>query len=403
MNTDHVDAILEGIAPVVVGLIEREVAARIAAIPPAARGEPGQKGDPGKSVTLEEVQTAILEAVGKAVASIPAPKDGTAGKDAEPIDVDAVVAMVLAKMPVPRDGKDADPEQIRAEAVNAAKLWGELHPPEDGRSVTLEDVRPMIESAVAAAVSAIPAPKSGEPGQKGDPGKDAAPVDVAAILADVIARIPPPVPGKDADPAQIAALVDQAVAAIPRPKDGSSVTIDDVSPLVERAIAAAVAAIPKPKDGEPGRSFTIEDARALLEGKLSEWALDFERRAQTLFQGAIDKMPKPRDGTDGFGFDDLSVAHDGDGNVTLRFARGDQVKEFALRLPRFKDKGVFREGEAYREGDGVTFGGSFSIAQKDNPQGRPGESDDWRLAVRKGRDGKDLRPPELGDPVVRLK
>jgi hypothetical protein len=45
----------------------------------------------------------------------------------------------------------------------------------------------------------------------------------------------------------------------------------------------------------------------------------------------------------------------------------------------------------YRKGDGVTWGGSFWIAQKDAPEGRPGLSDDWRLAVKKGRDGRDGR------------
>jgi hypothetical protein len=55
-------------------------------------------------------------------------------------------------------------------------------------------------------------------------------------------------------------------------------------------------------------------------------------------------------------------------------------------------KGVFVEGE-FRQGDSVTFGGSLWVAQKDGPSGRPGEpdSDGWKLAVKKGRDGKDGR------------
>lgn len=89
---------------------------------------------------------------------------------------------------------------------------------------------------------------------------------------------------------------------------------------------------------------------------------------------------------------------DEDGNVKLKFVRGDQVKEFAIRLPVFKDMGVFREETDYLKGHGTTFGGSFWIAQKDAPQGKPGLSDDWRLAVKRGRDGKDGAPGEKGAP-----
>jgi hypothetical protein len=36
----------------------------------------------------------------------------------------------------------------------------------------------------------------------------------------------------------------------------------------------------------------------------------------------------------------------------------------------------------------VTFGGQWYIAQT-KTKAKPGESPDWRLAVRRGRDGKD--------------
>lgn len=95
-----------------------------------------------------------------------------------------------------------------------------------------------------------------------------------------------------------------------------------------------------------------------------------------------------KDGADGLGFDDLTVEHDGFGNVSIKFVRGDRVKEFPLRFPSFVDRGVFREGEKYSAGNGVTFGGSYWIAQKDAPEGKPGLCDGWRLAVKKGRDSR---------------
>jgi hypothetical protein len=74
---------------------------------------------------------------------------------------------------------------------------------------------------------------------------------------------------------------------------------------------------------------------------------------------------------------------------TLRFVRGEQVKEFAYRMPVPIDRGVWTE-RAYERGDEVSWGGSVWRAQRDNP-GKPGDGADngWRLAVKKGRDGRD--------------
>lgn len=126
--------------------------------------------------------------------------------------------------------------------------------------------------------------------------------------------------------------------------------------------------------------------QARADSRVSEYLLDVERRTLETIQKAADKIPAPKDGVDGFGLEDLTFSDDGDGRLTFRFERGDLVKEHTMRLPRFVDRGVFRETEAYQKGDGVTWGGSFFIAQKDDPQGKPGQSNDWRLAVKKGRD-----------------
>lgn len=95
-----------------------------------------------------------------------------------------------------------------------------------------------------------------------------------------------------------------------------------------------------------------------------------------------------KDGLDGLGFDDLTVEHDGERAFTIKLAQGSRVKDFTFTVPAVIDRGVFNDG-TYTKGDGVTFGGSYWIAQKDVPEGKPGLSPDWRLAVKKGRDGKD--------------
>jgi integrin beta 3 len=80
-----------------------------------------------------------------------------------------------------------------------------------------------------------------------------------------------------------------------------------------------------------------------------------------------------------------------DGGRTLRWAIGDTVHEIKTAI--VLDAGVWREGAAYVAGDGVTLGGSFFIAQADTTA-KPGKSDDWRLAVKRGSDGRDARPDE---------
>jgi len=192
--------------------------------------------------------------------------------------------------------------------------------------------------------------------------------------------------------------------------DGKSVTLEDVAPMIAEAVAKAVATIPTPtngtdgkdgvdgrdgRDGADGASVSVEDVESMVEGRVAGWALDFERRAQGVLERAIDRIPKPadgrdgRDGVDGLGFDDLSVKHDGERSLTLAFSRADVCKEFRVDLPVVIDRGVYKAESDYQRGDAVTWGGSLWIAQKDSPESKPGMGDGWRLAVKKGRDGKD--------------
>jgi hypothetical protein len=61
------------------------------------------------------------------------------------------------------------------------------------------------------------------------------------------------------------------------------------------------------------------------------------------------------------------------------------------------DRGVYREGTAYERGDSVTWGGSSFIAQRATT-GKPEVSEDWRLSVKRGRDGKPGVPGKAGEP-----
>ena len=85
-----------------------------------------------------------------------------------------------------------------------------------------------------------------------------------------------------------------------------------------------------------------------------------------------------------------------DGGRTLRWAIGETVHEIKTAI--VLDAGVWKEGTAYVAGDGVTLGGSFFIAQSDT-SAKPGKSDEWRLAVKRGTDGRDARTERALEPV----
>jgi integrin beta 3 len=157
------------------------------------------------------------------------------------------------------------------------------------------------------------------------------------------------------------------------------------------------------KDGSPGRD-GVGLAGALIgrDGNLVVTLTDGTTRdlgpvvGKDGVQGAPGRDGKDgRDGADGFGFDDLEVVHDGARGFTFRFAKGERVKEFGFKLPVVLDCGVFREGQTYGAGDGVTWAGSFWIAQEDTSE-KPDSGKGWRLAVKRGRDGKDGQKGERG-------
>jgi hypothetical protein len=143
--------------------------------------------------------------------------------------------------------------------------------------------------------------------------------------------------------------------------------------------------------GADGKSITLEDVLPILKSMQAEWALDFERRAQALFQKAVDEIPKPKDGkdgVDGVGWDNMTVEHDGKRTVTLKWMKGETELSAPVVFPCNIDAGFYKDGTQYEQGDGVTFGGSYWIAQKATSAKPEVGSEDWRLAVRKGRDGK---------------
>lgn len=321
----------------------------------------------GKSVTVDEVAPLIEQAVTERVSAIPIPKDGTS------ITLDEVRPLIteaISQISKPKDGTSVTVDELRPTVEEAVlKAVAAIPPPKDGVSVTLDDVRPLIDEAV----SRIPKPKDGDHGKS---------VTIAEVLPELTSTV-------TAAARETASQVASEIAkAIPVPKDGLSVTVDDVLPTIRKWFDD----LPKPKDGDDGKSITVQDVADFMESAVAKWALEFERRANDLIQRCIDRIEKPKDGEDGkdgLGFDDMEIVHDGERSFTFAIRRGDKKKDFTFKIPALIERGVYRDGTSYEQGDGVTAGGNYWIALKDTSM-RPGDSNsDWRLAVRKGRDGKD--------------
>ena len=115
--------------------------------------------------------------------------------------------------------------------------------------------------------------------------------------------------------------------------------------------------------------------------------------------GAADMGIAGKDGApgrDAFQLDDLELKLLDDGRtVEFSFGTGDARMVRTLKFDVVLDRGVYRPGMRAEKGDGVTFGGQYFIAQRDT-EAKPGESPDWRLSVKRGRDGKDARELEEG-------
>ncbi|MDY0886286.1 phage gp6-like head-tail connector protein [Kosakonia sp. CFBP8986] len=322
----------------------------------------------------------IASMVSNAVAAIPPAQDG---KSLTPDDVapmlQQMVDRAVSAMPVPRDGKDYDPDMLH-HAVKAAvdDAVAAIPVPQDGKSLTPEDVGPLLQQMVDRAVSAMPVPRD----------------------------------GKDYDPDMlhqaVKAAVDDAVAAIPIPQDGRSLTADDVQPMlqalvtesmpvlpdVKALVSEAVAALPVPepaRDGEDGRdALALELLPFIDEGK------SYPRGSYATHNGGLWRAYEKTHGMRGWecvvdGVAGVDIERSDQRRFTLtvnRASGGSETKSFDVPVMIYQ--GVFKSGQDYLPGDTVTWGGS--LWHCDEPtQDKPGEtgSKGWTLATKRGRDGRD--------------
>lgn len=254
--------------------------------------------------------------------------------------------------------------------------------------------------------------------EKGEPGQDAEPVDLDALAGLVVAKLlessrlltlvdlaaadavskhfeaNPVQHGRDADPAVIQATVKAAVEALPVPKDGQ-----DAEPVTEQQLSAAVAkylAENPPKAGADG----VGLAGAMID-RAGELVIT-TTKGEAIRLGVVVGQDG-KDGENGISFETAAGEYDSERGFIITLGAGERRAE--LILPYMVHRGFHRDGMGMKAGQSVTHDGALWIAKRANAS-RPclENTDDWILAARKGRDGKDGRsvrvpagPVSLGD------
>lgn len=273
-----------------------------------------------------------------------------------------------------RDGRDgADGRSVAIDDVRPVvaeyveQVLAGWDRPKDGQSVTVDDVEPVLRDMVEAAVARIPIPRDGLD------GKDGVSVDpdvVRQMIADAVALIPPAPAGKDGadgrdgtsvDPAEVRQWVADAVALIPAPKDGrdgadgkdgrdgaDGTSVDRAD--VERMVADAVAMIPPApagKDADP------ELVAELVGEKVRE---------------AVAALPPPEKGE-----------------------KGDKGEAGPMGSLPIVDP---YQDRVYYEGEACTYDGGVYQAVRDTGK-VPGHAD-WRCIVARGMDGAEGKEGKQG-------
>lgn len=393
MNQREIDGFMKALAPVIGGFVvkamepvqaeNKRLADEVAALRSGLDAMPKPVG--------EDV---IVRLVDERVAKIPPVEPGN---DAEAVAalvdkavarLDDVGAMIEAAV---RSHVAALPKAVTVDDLRStidetvARCVAELPPAEPGKSVTVDDVMPAIDEAIDKAVAAIEVPQ---------PDMAMIGLMIGEKVEAAVAQLPPAEAGKSVTIEDVRPLLEEMVAALPPAEPGKSVTVEELAPLVEATVEKAVAAMPVRDpvglagaliDREGHLVVTLSDGTTKALGRVvgtNGADVDMDGVRSTI-KAEVEALPKPRDGVDGVGFDDMDLVEE-DGDLFLRFTRDEVVKSFLLPVPT--DRGVWKERE-FKKGAGVSWGGSFFIAQRDTSAKPETPDSGWRLAVKRGRDG----------------
>jgi hypothetical protein len=252
-------------------------------------------------------------------------------------------------------------EEFGAEIADLIRLHVAAEMAKAGQAFT-DRLAPLAEDldAMKTAIANLPAPRDGKDGADGKAGETGA----------------PGVDGKDGDPGQPGA----------DGKDGQDGKDGAQGIQGKDGLGLTAAMITR----EGGLVLTLSD------GTTKDVGMVVGKDGAPGKDGAA--------GADGLGFEDMTEELADDGRTIIRrYQRGDLIKEFRHTFAVVLDRNIFKDGNTYVPGDGVTYGGSFWIAQKEDP-GVPGDGPGWRLAVKRGQNGRDAKTETTEHPKpVRLK
>lgn len=328
----------------------------------------GQDGEPGTSVTIEDVRPLVSDEVARQIEAAPKPPDQAAFDAAiaaevdrrlneivaraadiarpEPVQIPDVAALVadeitsrapeiaeraaalvpipeipalpdvsamvgdavasaLAVWPVPENGKSVAPAEVRAMVVaEVERAFVDLPAPEAGHTPTDDELRPLVEDAVGRAVAELPKPQN---------SRDADPEATAMLVQDELAKALAAQPAvlDRADVVNIvAAEIAEARAEWPSPVDVATAVVAEIDGRAQEIAVRAAALVPLP---EPGKSVTVDDVRPVI-------ALEVERQVADLPEpeagpkgdpGAPGKLPVVRAWADEVHYEASVVTHEG--------------------------------------------------------------------------------------------
>lgn len=266
---------------------------------------------------------------------------------------------------------------------------------------------PVIKAAIAAALAEMPKPEPipGPAGPQGEAGKDAT-VDLDALKAAILAELvlPEPIPGP-------AGPQGEAGPAGPQGEAGKDATVDVEA--IKSAVLAAVV-VPEPQHGRDGADGKDALMLEILPG--IDTSKSYVRGTYASYNGGLWRSYERTHGMRGWecivdGVANVEIKHNpSDPRVIfmgVTKSSGEQYHEH-ISIPSVIYKEVYSSEAVYEKGDAVTYNGSLFIAIDDAPSSVPGAGapadTGWRLAVKSGRNGRDLREnASTHDPKKALK
>ena len=215
--------------------------------------------------------------------------------------------------------------------------------------------------------------------------------------------------------ASLRAVIEEQVKNIPVPKDGEAGKNATSEQIAEAVTAWMVANFVQPKDGIDGNhgqdgsngkdAADIDIIPAIDENK------SYPKGTWASYKGGLikslrDTHPMGQKSLLEAGWDivvqgiqAIEVHPLDDGEFAIKSVlTGGQDHITKMAIPAMVYKGVWKESNgAYKKGHTVTQSGSLWVCLKET-ETKPGSSDDWQLAAKRGTDGKDLNVVKMNKP-----